>query len=216
MIRLKNICKRYADKVIYDDFNLDIERGKITVILGESGSGKTTLMNILAGLTEYQGEVVGIDKRPAVVFQSDRLLKNLTVKENVKLVSPTLSDEEIERELDRVGLNGYAESYPKVLSGGMSRRVALSRALTFSSDTLLLDEPFSSLDLAWKIRLINRIKEGQKECPKTVFLITHDIKEALLIADRIIALEGGKILCDIRDIDDKTEEKLFKLMAKID
>lgn len=215
MIKIKNLTKKYGDNVIYQNFDMSIEKCKVTVILGESGSGKTTLLNVLANLTDYDGKVEGVNERPSIVFQSDRLLKNLSVKDNIKLVSPNLTDEQILQGLKDVGLENYADSYPKVLSGGMSRRVALLRAFSFNSEILLMDEPFSSLDLAWKIRLINGIKAGQNSSPKTVVIITHDIKEAVLVADRIVVLERGKITLDINKITDKTEEELFKFMAKI-
>lgn len=215
MIKITNLTKKYGDNVIYQNFDMSIEKCKVTVILGESGSGKTTLLNVLAGLTDYDGKVEGVNEKPSIVFQSDRLLKNLSVKDNIKLVSPNLTDEQILQGLKDVGLENYADSYPKVLSGGMSRRVALLRAFNYNSNVLLMDEPFSSLDLAWKIRLINGIKAEQSSSPKTVVIITHDIKEAVLVADRIVVLERGKITLDINKITDKTEQELFKFMAKI-
>ena len=215
MIKIQNLTKTYGENAVYKNFNMQIESGKITVILGESGSGKTTLLNAMANLTQYQGEIIGINQKPSIVFQSDRLLKNLSVKENIKLVNQSLTDEQVMQGLKYMGLENYAENYPKTLSGGMNRRVALLRAFAFQSDILLMDEPFSSLDLAWKIRLINGIKNGQDKQPKTVVIITHDIKEAVLVADRIVVLEKGKITLEIDKITDKTEQELFKFMAKI-
>ena len=131
MIKIQNLTKTYGENAVYKNFNMQIEKGKITVILGESGSGKTTLLNALAGLTEYQGKIEGITQKPSIVFQSDRLLKNLSVKENIKLVNQSLTDEQVMQGLKYMGLENYAENYPKILSGGMNRRVALLRAFAW-------------------------------------------------------------------------------------
>ena len=129
MIKLKNVSKKFAANNIYQDFNLEIESGKITVILGESGTGKTTLLKMIASLESYNGEITGVEERPSLVFQNDRLVKNLTVLENVKLTSPYLNEEKIIKMLTEFGLAGYENAYPKILSGGMARRVAIVRAL---------------------------------------------------------------------------------------
>lgn len=214
MIKISNLNKRYDAKIIYENFNMQIEKGKITVILGESGSGKTTLLNVLAGLTDYDGKVLGIEEKPSIVFQADRILKNLTVKENVKLVNPTLTDEQIIEGLKGLGIEEYVNAYPKSLSGGISRRVALLRGFAFKSSVMLMDEPLSSLDLAWKITIINDLKERQKKSKQTIVVVTHDIKEAVLLADRIIVLAGGKVIYDENAVNEKTEEKLFDILSK--
>ncbi len=209
MISLKNISKSYGEKIVLQDLNLDIESGKVLCVLGESGSGKTTLLNILAGLTDYSGVVTGVQKPLAMVFQKDRLIPNLTVLENLKLVNKSATKEDLER----VGLAGTENLYPKSLSAGMSRRVSILRAMLFESSLLMLDEPFINLDIAIKYSIIDSIKkdresDGEKQ---TVIMVTHDIKEAVTLADRIVVLAKGNIIKDIGNITADTEKELFDL-----
>ena len=209
MIELINIKKSYGENTVYDSFNLNIEENKILCILGESGSGKTTLLNILAGITPFEGEITGNIAPVSFVFQKDRLAKNLTVSENLKLVCPeadTLSA------LESIGLKEYANAYPKVLSAGMARRVAVLRAFLYPSALLLMDEPFVNLDIKLKYMLIQTVKDMQKKNPKTVVCVTHDIKEAVLLADRIAVLKKGAIIYDTDNINAQTENKLFDIM----
>ena len=192
MIEIKNLTKKYGDKTVLDNLNLSFEKGKITAILGESGSGKTTLLNILAGLCDFSGEVTKKSDKISVVFQKDRLIKNLTVRENLKLINESL---DVEKELEKVGVLDAIDYYPKDLSAGMARRVAIVRAITYPADILLLDEPFINIDLSRKFALIESIK---KDNEKTIVFVTHDIKEAVKLADRIVLLSNGKIVKDIK------------------
>ncbi len=209
MINLRNINKVYGEKIVYQNFNLDIEKNKVTAILGESGSGKTTLLKILANLTDYTGEILGLNGDISMVFQKDLLVPNLTVEQNLKLV---YKDIDVKSELEKVGLKDAEKIYPKDLSAGMSRRVAIVRAINFNAPTLLMDEPFINLDLGIKCRLIEQVKEKQTKFPRTVILVTHSIMEAVNLADRIIVLKGGEIIEDINEITKKTENQLFSLM----
>ena len=209
MISLKNISKRYGNNAVYEDFNLDIEKNKILVVLGESGSGKTTLLNILAGLTDFEGSIDELDKKVSMVFQKNRLIPNLTVEENLLLVNPKT---DVDFWLDSVGLLKNKKSYPKALSAGMVRRVAILRALICENSLLLMDEPFVNLDLALKFSLIEKIKAVLKDKPCTVVVVTHDIKEAVAIADRIIVLSKGEKVADISQINENTEKQLFGIM----
>ena len=211
MISIKNLVKEYDGNLVYDNFNLDIKKGEITVVLGESGCGKTTLLNVLSKLTDYQGQVVGDYAPISRVFQDDRLIPNLTVAQNLLLVNPSAN---VTKELKDIGLEGKENDYPKSLSGGMKRRVAILRALIFPYKTLLLDEPLNSLDLALKLSLIEKIKKSHKENGGTIVMVTHDIKEAVLIADRIIVLQKGKVVYDNSQIEKKTEDELFDLLSK--
>ncbi len=212
MITIKNLTKKYDDKTVYDNFNLNIKKGKITAILGESGSGKTTLLNILAGLTDYEGIVEGIKLPVAMVFQRDRLVKNLTVEENIKLVNPAA---DVKTELEKIGLGGCEKSYPKQLSAGMARRVAILRAFAFESCAVLMDEPFVNLDVALKVHLVEEVKKSCREKNKTAVVVTHDIKEAVTLADEIIVLSRGEIIYRTDDVSDTTEEELFSLMKSM-
>jgi NitT/TauT family transport system ATP-binding protein len=212
MIDIKNLCISYGNLSVYENFNLQIEQGKITAILGESGSGKTTLLNAIAGLIEYKGEILGDYKQTSFVFQKEYLVPNLTVKENLQLVTKGV---DFDKELETFGVLDKKDEYPKNLSGGMARRVSILRGLIFPAKTLLLDEPFINLDLALKYHLINIIKERQKENSQTTILVTHDIKEATLLADRIIVVKKGEIIFDTENKGDQTEKELFNIMINI-
>jgi ABC-type nitrate/sulfonate/bicarbonate transport system ATPase subunit len=191
-MKISNLNKSYGDSVVYNNFNLDIEDGKITCILGESGSGKTTLLNILAGLTDYQGDITKVTC--SYIFQQPRLVPNLTVKGNLKLVCN--DDKKIDEALAMAQIADKASSYPISLSGGQAQRVSILRAFLFKNDVILMDEPFASLDLKLKIKLMDFFKSMWKSDKKTAVFVTHDIDEALYFADRIIAIDHGKIIFD--------------------
>ncbi|MBO7149692.1 MAG: ABC transporter ATP-binding protein [Clostridia bacterium] len=213
MISIKNLCKSYGENIIFYNFNLDIFDGEVLAVLGESGSGKTTLLNVLAGLTEFSGEVLGIEKPISMVFQKDMLVKNLTVKENLLLVN---KDIDVDKVLSEVGLTNKKNEYIKNLSGGMARRVAIARALMLDAKTLFLDEPFINLDLSLKFSLMDKIKEKRQD--KTIVLVTHDIKEAVYLADRIVIVSKGKIVLESKNqTEDKEqmEKQLFESMLKL-
>ena len=212
MISIKNLTKKYDSKIVFNNLNLDIEENKITVILGESGVGKTTLLNVIAGLTDYEGKVSGEIKPMSYIFREDRLIPNLTVEENLKLVIPNV---DVNTELEKVGLQKEAKSYPKTLSAGMSRRVSIARGIAFPSKLVLMDEPLINLDLALKFDLISKIKADVKEKEKTAIIVTHDVKEAVLLADRILVLNKGEIVKDIITINENTEQELFDFMVNI-
>lgn len=194
MITLKNICKAYGKTQVYSDFNLEIEGGKITCILGESGSGKTTLLNMIAGITDFSGEISKVTC--SYVFQSPRLVPNLTVKGNLNLISKDSAA--VESMLASVGLSEKSANYPAELSGGQARRVALARAFLYDADIVLLDEPFSSLDLKLKIEMAELFLKLQRERNKTALLVTHDPDEAAYLSDRAIILKHGQITLDLK------------------
>jgi len=213
MISIKNLCKSYGENLIFENFNLDILDGEVLAILGESGSGKTTLLSVLAELTDFSGEVSGVEKPVSMVFQKDMLVKNLTVKENLLLVN---KDIDVDEALSDVGLTNKKDEYIKNLSGGMARRVAIARALAFDAKTLFLDEPFINLDLSLKFSLMDKIKE--KKQGKTIVLVTHDIKEAVYLADRIVVISKGKIVLECKNhMEDKEqiEKQLFETMLNL-
>ena len=209
MISIKNVTKKYGAKTVFDNFNLYIEENKITVILGESGSGKTTLLNMIARLTDFDGEITGADM-VSMVFQRDRLVPHLTVKENIRLVN---ENADVCGLLKSVGLSGAENLYPKDLSAGMARRVAIIRAFSYDAPIVLMDEPLVNLDLALKYSLIEKIKALREESGKTVLLVTHDVKEAALLADRVIVIGDG-ILADEKTVSAKTEKRLIDILLK--
>ena len=212
MIEIKNLVKKYGDKVVYNGLNLKIEEGKTIAVLGESGSGKTTLLNVLANLTDFEGQITGLPEKISVVFQKNRLVPNLTVKENVTLVNPMVDAVKILKDL---GLEGVENALPKSLSAGMARRVAIASAMAFEAPLILMDEPFINLDLGLKYTLLNRLKELVKSRSGTLVVVTHDVKEATQIADRIVVVADGKIVCDIDQIKENTEKQLFGIMMDI-
>lgn len=195
MISIRNFSKRYKNLTVYENFNLDINEGEITCVLGESGCGKTTLLNAVAGLIDYDGEIT--KKSVSYVFQTPRLIPNLTVEGNLKFIGA--QSDWAAHMLERVGLTNKKSEYPAFLSGGEAQRVSLARAFLKKADLLLMDEPFSSLDLKTKISIMELFKELQNEEGKSVLFVTHDIDEALFLADRIILLNDGKILNDLQN-----------------
>ena len=210
MIKLEKISKSYPKTKVFSDFSLSIERGKVTCVLGESGSGKTTLLNILAGLTDYSGKVDKV--KCSYVFQTPNLFPNLTARQNLQLVC---SDNDKIQELSKqFKVYDKLDSYPKHLSGGQMQRIALLRGVLFENELLLMDEPFSSLDLKVKSDAIQSLKEIFKREKSTVLMVTHDIKEALVLADRILVLADGKIVFDTCQIKKDTEKEIFDILMQ--
>ena len=193
MFEIKDLSKRYGNLAVYENFNLSIEEGKIIGILGESGSGKTTLLNCIAGLTEFGGSIPKL--KCSYVFQTPRLVPNLTVKDNLKLICK--DENKISDMLAKVHLEDKAESYPIRLSGGQAQRVSLARAFLFDSDIILLDEPLSSLDLKLKKEITDLFLSIWNEDKRTAIYVTHDIDESAYLAHRIIILSKGEISFDI-------------------
>ena len=195
MITLKNITKKYGSLTVYDGFDLQIAEGEITCLLGPSGCGKTTLLNILAGLTPYGGEV-SYKGGCSYIFQTPRLVPNLTAEGNLKLVCG--DGDKVAEMLKRVGLMDKASAYPKELSGGQAQRVAIARAFLRPCGLLLMDEPFSSLDTALKIKLVDLFFCLWRNSRPTVVFVTHDVDEALMLSHRIVVLKGGKAVAELR------------------
>ncbi|MDE6412188.1 MAG: ABC transporter ATP-binding protein [Clostridia bacterium] len=195
-MRITNLTKRYKDTVALDNISVEFEKGKVTAVLGESGAGKTTLLNAIAGLTRYEGTIEEAGN-VSYLFQDSRLLPHLSAEGNVKFVLKKEEQGRAAEMLARVGLSGKEKRYPHELSGGEQRRVAIARALLFPHDTLLMDEPFSSLDLSLKRDLLSLVTELCLERKETVVFVTHDVREAALFASRAIVIKGGKVVDDI-------------------
>lgn len=192
MPKLLNISKKWGDRSIFGDFSLEIARNKTTVIIGKSGVGKTTLLQIIAGLTAYEGEVLDFGE-VSYVFQEPRLIPFLTVKENLEYaLSSAIDKNSLEKVIDDYLKNTEIEKLKnklaKTLSGGEKQRVSLIRAFLYPSETILLDEPFSSLDVGLKRKIIDLYADLSEKSPKTAVLVTHDIDEAIYLADDIIFL----------------------------
>ena len=195
-MKLENITKRYGDKFALHDVSLTFEEGKIAAVLGESGAGKTTLLNVIADMIPFEG--TREDFPPvSYLFQEDKLLPGLTVEKNLRLVLAREKWSEIGPMLVRVGLGGKEKRYPNSLSGGERRRVAIARAFLYPHGLLVMDEPFSSLDLSLKKSLIELVASLQRERGDTVVFVTHDVREAVLLSHRALVLREGKIVADI-------------------
>jgi NitT/TauT family transport system ATP-binding protein len=197
-----------ADLIVLDDVNLTLREGEMVALLGRSGSGKSTLLRIVSGLLRptagdvlWRGEpVLGPAEGVAMVFQSFALFPWLTVEENVELgleargVARTERAERAEQAIDLIGLGGFESAYPKELSGGMRQRVGLARALVVHPDLLLMDEPFSALDVltaeTLRTDLIDLWSEGRLPV-RSVLMVTHNIEEAVLMCDRILVFSSN-------------------------
>lgn len=203
-VKLSGIGKHYGEKAALNQITLSFEEGEITAVLGESGAGKTTLLNVLAGLTSYEGTVDGREgKRPkrreecSYLFQEATLLPNLTAEGNLKFVLPKSEWNNIPSMLEKVGLKGREGAYPHELSGGEKQRVAVARAFLYPHSLLLMDEPFSSLDLSLKKNLIELVTGLWTEKKSTIVFVTHDTHEAALLASRALVLQDGKCVADV-------------------
>lgn len=192
MIEIKNFSKSYTGETVYENFNLSLDEGAVTCILGASGSGKTTLLNAIAGLIDYDGSIPKL--KCSYIFQTPRLLPNLTVFENLKLVCG--DTDKIYAMLEKVRLTDKAGSYPKRLSGGQVQRAAIARAFLYESDVILLDEPFSSLDLKLKNEICELFFGLRKEDKRCALFVTHDADEAAKVANRILVLDKGTVIYD--------------------
>ncbi len=213
LVTIRNCRQAYhkeasADLVVLDDVDLTLNEGEIVALLGRSGSGKSTLLRIVAGLLKpTSGEVKwrgkdlkGPAEGVAMVFQSFALFPWLTVQENVQIGLEALGvgrddrEERSEEAIDLIGLGGYDTAYPKELSGGMRQRVGLARALVVHPDLLLMDEPFSALDVltaeTLRTDLIDLWMEGKLPV-KSILIVTHNIEEAVLLADRILVFSSN-------------------------
>ena len=195
-----DISKRYPQKTALNGLQLEIAEGEILCVLGGSGAGKTTLLNALAGLIDYEGEIVGAVKDTAYVFQESRLLPHLSARENLRYVFGEKLEENILNEtLSCLELDGCADRKTRFLSGGEKRRVAIARALLSDAPLLLMDEPFSSLDTALKIRLISAFAELWTRKKRTTVIVTHDLEEGLMLADKIAIMQSGKIVAEFKN-----------------
>lgn len=215
MIEFKNVAKRYKKNTIIENFNLKIDDGKLVVLIGASGSGKTTLLkmiNKLIPMSEGQILIDGkdinaidpIELRRGIgyVIQQTGLFPHMTVKENIEVIPKLMGKNKVEIEkktielLNMVGLNSeeYLDRYPAELSGGQQQRIGVARAFAADAEVILMDEPFSALDPITRAELQEELFNIHKEFNKTIVFVTHDMDEAINIADMICILKDGEVL----------------------
>ena len=215
MIEMKNISKKVGNKIILDDISLKIDEGSFVVFIGSSGCGKTTTLKLMNKLIEPTSGEIYIDGKPiskedpiklrrniGYVIQSIGLFPHLTIRENIELI-PKLkkdqTDEEIEEKtlelMKMVGLNPdeFLDKYPSELSGGQQQRIGLVRAIATDAKIILMDEPFSALDPITRTQLQEWLYSLQEELKKTIVFVTHDMDEALKLADKICIMKDGKV-----------------------
>lgn len=199
-ITIEGVSKAFGKKTVLRDINLTIEAGEFVAIVGKSGCGKSTLLRLLSGLdTPTHGEIrrdgeifVGTPPDVRLMFQEARLLPWQRVRDNVGL--GILPRPQVDKALSYVGLADRGGDWPGVLSGGQRQRVALARALASGPRLLLLDEPLGALDALTRREMQQLIEDLYRAEGFTAILVTHDVEEAIALADRVVVLEDGKIL----------------------
>jgi NitT/TauT family transport system ATP-binding protein len=197
LLLVQHVSRRFDGGIAaLQDVSLDIARGKITAFIGASGSGKTTLLRLIAGLdTPTAGDIM-LSGRPRIgyVFQQPALLPWANVTDNIALPAKLTSDiVDVHALLEQVGLSDKGSAYPHQLSGGQQMRVSIARALARHPDLLLLDEPFAALDEITRQRLCDLVLELAAARQLTVLFVTHNISEAVYVADTVVLMAAGKI-----------------------
>jgi sulfonate transport system ATP-binding protein len=193
------LSRRFGDNLVLDDLDLDLASGAFVALLGRSGSGKTTLLRTLAGLDPAPAEAdIQVPTPTAVVFQEPRLLPWKPIWENVALgLTGDNPRRRAEAALAEVELTHRKDAWPLTLSGGEAQRAALARALVRQPGLLLLDEPFAALDALTRMRMHALVLDLWRVHAPTTLIVTHDVDEALLLADRVLVLEHGRIASDV-------------------
>ncbi len=202
-VKVRALSREFDGRGVLHDINFDIRDGEFVALLGRSGSGKSTLLRILARLDDEYTGTVQAPKRPAVAFQDSRLLPWKKVLANVTLGLPTRGVEgtethaRAEEMLAEVGLTDHAKAWPKTLSGGEAQRASLARALVRRPELLLMDEPFGALDALTRLRMHQLLRTLRQRHRPALLLVTHDIDEAILLADRVLVLTDGVLSLDL-------------------
>jgi len=191
---VEKVIRRFGERVVLDQLDLAIGHEELVVLLGPSGCGKSTLLRLLAGLDRPDGGRVEVPTKRAVVFQADRLLPWQRVVRNVSLgLRGPDATTKARHTLAEVGLAGRENAWPKQLSGGEAQRVALARALVSEPELVLLDEPFAALDAITRLRMHDLVRNLRRNHHAAMLLVTHDVDEAIALADRIVVMSAGRI-----------------------
>jgi nitrate/nitrite transport system ATP-binding protein len=206
-LKVEGLAKRYGDATVFDSVNFGLTQGEFVCIIGHSGCGKTTILNVLAGLESASEGHVFMDGREVtapglergVVFQGHALMPWLSVRRNIAFAVrsrwPDWRREQVEAQVEKyvamVGLSGAIDKKPSALSGGMKQRVGIARAFAIEPRMLLLDEPFGALDALTRGTIQDELLRICAQTRQTVFMITHDVDEAILLADRILLMSNG-------------------------
>jgi sulfonate transport system ATP-binding protein len=200
-LEVRGVSHFYGDREVLRDLDLEVTPGEFLAIVGRSGSGKTTLLRLIAGLEHpAEGEILqdgspltGLNRRARLMFQDARLLPWARVAGNVGLGLSGEQSRRIMPSLQQVGLADRANDWPSILSGGQQQRVALARALAGDPGLLLLDEPLGALDALTRIEMQALVEQSWQAAGFTGVLVTHDVEEAVTLADRVVAIDRGRI-----------------------
>jgi NitT/TauT family transport system ATP-binding protein len=204
-VSLHDIGKRFAGYTAVEGITLDVAAGRFVAIVGPSGCGKSTVLNLIAGLSAptsgtisiFGEPLAGVNRRAAYMFQQDALLPWKTVLDNIRLGLDIRGHRAAEARaeaaawVDRVGLKGFGDRYPYQLSGGMRKRVAMAQAWIVQPDLLLMDEPFGALDVHTRLRMESELLTLWADSHQTVIFVTHDLEEAISLADELFVLSAG-------------------------
>ncbi|OLF18435.1 ABC transporter ATP-binding protein [Actinophytocola xanthii] len=201
-VEVRDLTRRFGTRTVLSGLDLDIGTGEFVALLGRSGSGKSTLLRILANLDPETTGSAEVRGTVSVAFQQPRLLPWRSVWRNVVLGlrrdgrNHSRDRALAERALDEVRLADHADAWPRTLSGGEAQRLSLARALVREPDLLLLDEPFGALDALTRLAMHRLVEDLWQRHRPSVLLVTHDVDEALLLADRVLVLDGGRITAE--------------------
>lgn len=198
-VRAVGLTRTFDGRAVLDGVDLEVDAGEFVAILGRSGTGKSTLLRILGGLDPAFGGQADVPDQRAFVFQDPRLLPWKRVLDNVRLgLRSGDARARAAAALAEVGLTSHERAWPKTLSGGEAQRVALARALVREPELLLLDEPFGALDALTRIRMHGLLQELCRRHRPAVLLVTHDVDEAIVLAERVVVLDAGAVSLDLR------------------
>ncbi|MGQ9620934.1 MAG: ABC transporter ATP-binding protein [Bacteroidales bacterium] len=199
-MEIKGLYKKFDDLELFKDFSISFNEGEITCFLGPSGCGKTTLLNIIGRIVSPDNGIIEgfSDKNISYIFQDPSLIPWKTVRGNIDFVidrgmTPVERLKVTERLLKLVELEEFADYYPAKLSGGMRQRVSIARAFAYSSDVILMDEPFKGLDIKLKLNLIQTFSHIWLADKRTVIFVTHDVDEALLLSNEIFVFSHAPV-----------------------